>query len=50
MIVGANPGAREVTFEGDHQPLSDLKKLFECRLGEDGVASLHPDLAYLARK
>ncbi len=48
MVVGANPGVREIVFEGDRRPLADLELLFHHRLGEDGVGQLPPTLAYLA--
>lgn len=47
MLVGANAGARELTFEGDESALVDLKLLFEHRLGEGGAGSLPQELSYL---
>lgn len=48
MAIGANPGVREVTFEGDSKPLEDLRTLFACGMGETDQA-LPKELAYLAR-
>lgn len=49
MAAGANLGVREVSFRGDHEPVADLKALFEARLGEDGAGSFPPALSYLKR-
>jgi hypothetical protein len=47
MAAGANAGVRTMTFEGDRRPLEDIRKLFEHRLGEDGLAGFPKELSYL---
>ncbi len=49
LAAGANPGARRVTFRGDHRPIRDLRILFESGLGDSGPTSLPEALAYLRR-
>jgi phosphotransferase system HPr-like phosphotransfer protein len=49
MAVGANATVREVSFEGDHAPLTDLRLFFEHGLGE-GPNPLPKSLAYLGLK
>lgn len=50
MAAGANSAERTITFAGDRRPLQDLKRLFEHRLGEDGLTRLPRQLSYLRRK
>lgn len=47
MVSGNNSKTRTVVFHGDEKPLEDLRALFEARLGEEGLESLPPTLAYL---
>lgn len=47
VAVGSNPHERVFTFHGDERPLNDIRLLFENRLGESGLESLPPELAYL---
>jgi phosphotransferase system HPr-like phosphotransfer protein len=47
LAVGSNPSARTVRFVGDARALSDIRLLFEHRLGEDGIVQLPAQLGYL---
>ena len=49
VLVGSNPEAKEFTFRGDAKPLADIRRLFECGLGENGLDKLPPELEYLRR-
>lgn len=49
LVVGSHPDARTVRFRGDSRVLSDVKLLFEHRLGEDGVSGLPTALDYLKK-
>lgn len=50
VAVGSNPGQRVFTFHGDERPLADIQRLFESRLGEDGLDSLPDTLDYLRHR
>jgi hypothetical protein len=47
VLIGTNPTARTYTFRGDPRPLSDLRLLFEHRLGEEGCQAFPDEIAYL---
>lgn len=47
VTVGSHPDARCFRFRGDEKPLQDVKRLFECGLGEGGLDALPPELDYL---
>lgn len=47
VAAGSHPEAREVRFTGAEQVLEDLRLLFQCRLGEDGMDLFPPRLEYL---
>ena len=47
MAAGANPDQREVVFEGDKKVLDAIEVFFACRLGENGLESLPPELGFL---
>lgn len=47
MVSGSYPKANAVTFYGDEAPLADLKRLFDAKLGEEGLEDLPPELDYL---
>lgn len=47
VTVGSNPDERRFVFRGDVHPLRDIALLFDARLGEGGMDSLPPALAYL---
>jgi hypothetical protein len=48
ICAGSNPEARTCRFRGDARPLRDLRRLFEARLGEEGLDALPAELGYLA--
>jgi phosphotransferase system HPr-like phosphotransfer protein len=47
VLVGTHSDERVYKFHGDPRPLSDLKRLFEHRLGEEGCQSFPDQIAYL---
>ncbi len=47
VTVGSHPNVRRFKFRGDENPLRDIKTLFQCGLGEQGIDRLPPSLAYL---
>jgi phosphotransferase system HPr (HPr) family protein len=47
VTVGSNPEVRHYTFRGDENPLRHIEMLFRAGLGEEGLDSLPPELAYL---
>lgn len=47
VTVGTYSDERRYVFRGDVRPLGDIKLLFEHGLGEGGLESLPPQLAYL---
>ena len=47
VTVGTYADERRYVFRGDVRPLADIKLLFENGLGENGLDSLPPALAYL---
>jgi len=47
VTVGTYSDERRYVFRGDVRPLQDIKLLFEHGLGERGLDSLPPQLAYL---
>jgi hypothetical protein len=47
VMVGTYADERRYVFRGDVRPLGDIKLLFEHGLGEAGLESLPPQLAYL---
>ncbi len=47
VTVGTYSDERRYVFRGDVRPLGDIKLLFESGLGESGLDSLPPQLAYL---
>lgn len=47
VTVGTYADERRYVFRGDVRPLGDIKLLFENGLGESGLESLPPPLAYL---
>jgi len=47
VTVGSHPDARLFRFRGDENPLRDIALLFQHGLGEQGLATLPVELAYL---
>lgn len=47
VTVGSHPDVRKYTFRGDENPLRDIELLFQAGLGEEGIETLPPELAYL---
>ena len=48
VTVGSHPDARLFSFRGDENPLRDIALLFQYGLGEEGLATLPPQLSYLS--
>ena len=49
ITVGSHAEARRYVFSGDERPLSDIQRLFEAGLGENGLEALPEELDYLRR-
>jgi phosphotransferase system HPr (HPr) family protein len=47
VTVGSHPDVRTYIFRGDENPLRDIELLFKAGLGEEGLDTLPPELAYL---
>ncbi len=47
VAIGSNPEARTLHFHGDVNPLRDIRRLFDCGLGEGGLDQLPEELDYL---
>jgi phosphotransferase system HPr (HPr) family protein len=47
VTVGSHPEVRRYIFRGDENPLRDIERLFQAGLGEEGIDTLPPELAYL---
>ena len=47
VAVGSHPNAKRFVFRGDEKPLTDIRVLFECHVGEGGIDALPETLGYL---
>ena len=47
VAVGSQPHTKRFLFRGDERPVRDIERLFAAQLGERGLETLPPELAYL---